>query len=134
MNERHLDPENPAGNGPTAGPPTELDVLIGRIVDGEASPAQRQHFESLASVDSALWRRLALRQQDMAMLAVHVEPALNAAEKIELPVAAAGGVAGPAADASTDPAAAPLLLSAAKGPWWMAVSGWAALIALATAW
>ena len=53
MNERHdLEPENPAGNGANAGPPTELDVLIGRIVDGEASPAQRQHFESLASVDS----------------------------------------------------------------------------------
>ena len=135
MNERHdLDSENPAGNGANAGPPTDLDVLIGRIVDGEASPAQRQHFESLANVDPAMWRRLALRQQDMAMLAVHVEPTLNAAEKIELPVAAAGGAAGIAADAPTDPTAAPLLLGAAKGPWWMAVSGWAALIALATAW
>lgn len=135
MNERHdIDPEDAAANGANAGPPTELDVLIGRIVDGEASPAQRQHFEALAIDEPGLWRRLALRQQDMAMLAVHVEPTLNAAEKIELPVGGADGAVAPAAQRGGEIAAAPLLLSAAKGPWWMAVSGWAAVVALATAW
>jgi len=103
-----------------------LDVLIGRIVDGEASVEERQRFEALAATDGALWRRLALRQQDMSMLAAHVEPTLNASEKIDLPLSAhaASGIAG-----SIGPHR-----YANRTSWWAAAAGWAAMIALAATW
>lgn len=111
-------------------PTLELDVLIGRIVDGEASEDARRRFETLAASDAFLWRRLALRQQDMAMLAVHVEPTLNGAEAVELPVT-------DGEHAITSPIMnghAGQFTQAARWPWWMAATGWAAVLALAAVW
>jgi hypothetical protein len=110
---QHDRPEEPSAALPDDA--VSLDMLIGRIIDGEATLAQRERFETMASSDPGLWRTLALRQQDMSMLAAHVEPRLNAAEMIDLP--------------QTQPRATPLRL-----PWWISVSGWAALVALAVTW
>jgi hypothetical protein len=119
-------PPAPA-NEPAAYPPEAppLDVLIGRIIDGEATLVQRQRFEAMAADDPALWRMLALRQQDMSMLAAHVEPQLNAAEKIELPVGAIDQIESSAGGAGS---------RRLRVPWWIAISGWAAMIALAVVW
>lgn len=109
-----------------------LDVLIGRIVDGEASESQRQRFEMMAASDPLLWRSLALRQQDTAMLAVHVEPTLNAADRVDLPMHAfehenqiVGTIGGDEQPAHALPA---------RPSWWLAASGWAAVIGLAAVW
>jgi hypothetical protein len=107
----------------TEAPP--LDVLIGRIIDGEATLAQRQRFESMAAADPALWRVLALRQQDMSMLAAHVEPQLNAAEKVELPVGVIDQIESSAAETGS---------RRLRVPWGIAISGWAAMMALAVLW
>ena len=93
---------------------SETEVLLTRIVDGEAATTERERFERLAAVEPSLWRRLALKHQDASMLLAHVEPTLNAAERIELP--------------DLD------LSSANRTSWWMAASGWAALITLAITW
>jgi hypothetical protein len=110
----------------------DLDVLIGRIVDGEASDAERRRFEGIASGDGSLWRRLALRQQDMSMLVAHVEPALDAAESIELPAVGferSAPVIGSISNAHSD--------ATRTGPrwsWWAACAGWAAVVAIAATW
>jgi hypothetical protein len=101
-----------------------LDMLIGRIIDGEASLAQRERFEGMAADDPALWRVLALKQQDMSMLTSHLEPRLNAAEQVELPEVPLDLIEPVSASGSR-------LL---RMPWWISVSGWAAMIALTMAW
>lgn len=134
MNDRHeTNPSDSHREAADAAEAPDLDVMITRIVDGEASLALRQRFEALASDDASLWRRLALRQQDMTMLATHVEPMLNRAEKVDVPAAATNGPvlalrAGTRPNGEVD-GAAPSRFS-----WLMAASGWAALIALAMAW
>lgn len=94
----------------------QTEILIGRIVDGEARPEDHQRFESLANADPLLWRRLALRQQDMAMLEAGVEHELRSAMNIELPDDA------------------PRLRLSPRVHWLAAASGWAALIVVALAW
>ena len=47
---------------------TDADILIGRVVDGEADEQDLADFERLAADDPRLWRAVALRQQDMASL------------------------------------------------------------------
>lgn len=136
-NRSHDLPQDSSGDS-SADVALELDVLIGRIVDGEASEHSRRRFETLAMRDADLWRRLALRQQDMAMLAVHVEPALNKAEAIELPVAGSEtpAMVFPGGHGRPDRNVAPATIGAgaSRWPWWLAASGWAAVIALAGVW
>jgi hypothetical protein len=91
----------------------EADTLIGRIIDREATPRDCEVFEHMASVDPILWRALALRHLDMAMLSDRVGQQTDAAERVEL---------------------------RPRGPRWPALnllvtlSGWAAVIAVGLWW
>jgi len=97
----------------------EIEILIGRLVDNQANDEDRRAFESLAESDPQLWRRLALRQQDMAALSMHVEPHLRSADRIDLP-----------ADAAPPVSRMTIRISS----WALAISGWAAMVALAVIW
>src|SRR5262245_51264896 len=81
------------------------EVLIGRIVDGEALAADRARFEELAAVNPGLWKLLALRHQDDAVLAARFERETAGVERIDLP-------------ASPQPASRAL-----RAPWWLAITG-----------
>ena len=91
----------------------EHEVLIGRIVDDEASSSDRQRFEHLALSEPDLWRHLALRQQDMRALSAEVGRATAAARRVELPH-----------DHHEEP----------RHTWAFALSGWAAMILVAVCW
>ncbi|MHC5008703.1 MAG: DnaJ domain-containing protein, partial [Planctomycetota bacterium] len=65
-------------------PEVEADTLIGRIVDREATSGDCEAFERMASVDPILWRALALRHLDMAMLSDRVGEHTDAAERVDL--------------------------------------------------
>lgn len=112
-----------AGDEHRAPPPlAESDLLITRIIDGEDLPTDRARFEALADLDPVLWRRLALRQQDMALLSARVQEELISATGQELPVANLNDqtvVAGRIAPMRS---------------WFLALSGWAALIVVAATW
>ncbi len=74
------------GHDPAPDDAVEADVLIGRIIDLEATGQDQQRFEQLASADPSLWRALATRQQDMAVLAERVTEETSSASGVELPV------------------------------------------------
>ena len=78
-------------------PGIEADTLIGRIVDREATSGDCDAFERMASVDPILWRALALRHLDMAMLSdrvgEHTELTQYAREN-RVPAAARASVCG----------------------------------------
>ena len=65
-------------------PQVEADTLIGRIIDREAASADCEAFERMASADPILWRALALRHLDMAMLSDRVGEHTDAAERVDL--------------------------------------------------
>ena len=92
--------------------PNDEDVLIGRLIDLEATDQDQQRFEQLATADPTLWRTLAARQQDMAVLANRVTEETAGAKSVELPV-----------------------IAPARGvPWTLAYSGWAAVLVIAALW
>lgn len=95
--------------------PTREDILIGRVTDGEASPADWHELESLAAADASVWSRLASAQRRHAELERAVDDALTIAELIEAP------------DAFADPA---MRLSVR----WRSYAGWAAAAAIALTW
>lgn len=95
----------------------DVEILIGRIVDGEAGDDDRQRFELLSARDPELWRRLAARQQDMLMLIERVEEETRSIDRIDVP------------------AFAPQRFTRWSGLRSAAVwSGWAAALALALFW
>ena len=61
------------------------EILMTRLVDREASGAERDHFERLAEGDGSLWRDLALRQLDMGLLGDRVAQRTAEADRVELP-------------------------------------------------
>jgi hypothetical protein len=65
-------------------PEAEADTLIGRIIDREATSLDCEAFERMASVDPILWRALALRHLDMAMLSDRIGQHTDAADRVEL--------------------------------------------------
>lgn len=65
--------------------PTREDVLIGRVVDGEASTSDWDALERIAGTDSAVWERLGRAQRTHARLEREVEDAIAIAELIDLP-------------------------------------------------
>ena len=90
--------------------PEESETLIGRIVDLEATDDDRRRFEQLAGGDPDLWRRLALSQIDMGLLADRVREATATADRVD--ITPAGGRRNLA----------------------VAFSGWAAVLVLAALW
>jgi len=64
--------------------PEESETLIGRIMDHEATGEDRLRFEQLAESDPELWRRLALDQVDMGLLAGRVREATVSAERVDV--------------------------------------------------
>ncbi len=94
-------------------PVSESEILIGRIVDGEASPQDHIDFEKQAQAEPSLWRQLALRQQEMAALSEQIERALSPAVATELPA---------------------VTVSSRTRSWVVAFAGWAAVIILLVAW
>ena len=64
-------------------PPEESETLIGRLMDHEATPQDLQRFEQLAGDESPLWRKLALDQLDMGLLAGRVRQETAVAERVD---------------------------------------------------
>lgn len=65
--------------------PEREDVLIGRVVDSEASSADWDELERLSKSDPALWERVGRAQRAHARLEREVEDAIAIAELIDLP-------------------------------------------------
>lgn len=91
------------------------DILIGRVVDGEAGPNDWTELEQLAARDDGVWRRLAQAQREQASLCAGLDEALDAADRVEIPHHAVH-------------AAHSFNLR------WRAWSGWAAAAAIALVW
>ena len=66
--------------------PTREDVIIGRIVDGEASPSDWHDLDRIAEQDAAVWQRLAQAQRAHARLERAVEDEIAVAELVNLPL------------------------------------------------
>ena len=67
--------------------PTTTEILLGRLVDGEASDADRAAFEEAAAQDPGLWRELARAHELAADLTAAVAAEVAAIGHIPLPVA-----------------------------------------------
>lgn len=65
--------------------PTREDVLIGRVVDGEANDADWADLERVARTDADIWKRVAHAQRAHARLERAVEDAIAVAELVDLP-------------------------------------------------
>lgn len=65
--------------------PSREDILVGRVVDSEAGPADWAELEQIAKSDPALWQRLAQAQRAHARLERAVEDEIAVAELVELP-------------------------------------------------
>ena len=63
----------------------DRDILISRVIDGEASPEDWTAFKALASRDQSIWGELAEAQQDHAELCAAVGDALAVADSVEAP-------------------------------------------------
>ena len=92
------------------------EILVGRIIDGEASEQDLERFEQLAAIQPTLWRELAMRQRDMTLLAERVVTETMRADEVELP------------------AIAPRHAGRSRPGWFVAAVGWAALFVVAAAW
>jgi hypothetical protein len=66
-------------------PSEQLDLLISRIADGEASAQDWTAFGALAERAPEAWKHLAQAQRDHQALSLAVGVALHAAERVELP-------------------------------------------------
>ena len=62
--------------------PSREEILLSRIVDGEAFEDDWIEFEALASADASLWQRLARAQREQDMLVRDVQDAVAIAELI----------------------------------------------------
>lgn len=64
----------------------DRDILITRVMDGEASPEDWTAFRALAESDPGLWSELAARQQDHAELEAAILDAIAVADRVEAPI------------------------------------------------
>ncbi|MCA9300803.1 MAG: hypothetical protein KDA28_17155 [Phycisphaerales bacterium] len=64
----------------------DRDILISRIIDGEASPEDWTAFKSLADRDGSVWHDLATAQQDQFELEGGLAVAYEIADAVEAPV------------------------------------------------
>lgn len=65
--------------------PGRVDILIGRVVDSEASDSDWRELEKHAIADAAIWSRLARAQRAHARLTDAVEDELALTELVDLP-------------------------------------------------
>lgn len=94
---------------------TDRDILISRVIDGEASPEDWSALKALAERDPSVWRDLAGLQQDHAELSGAMAEVVSIADGVDAPVELVGGVAD-------------------RGRSLRMWGGWAAAAALACAW
>lgn len=94
------------------------DILIGRVVDGEATGADWGELERMASDDEGVWARLARAQRSQASLARAVDDEVVVAELVDLP--------------ASDHERAHVWSEVSVR--WRAYSGWAVAAAMALAW
>ncbi len=78
MNEMNNRPDN-------SGQPVREDILIGRVVDGEAFASDWEELERLAVSDAGVWERVGRAQRIHARLEHEVEDAIAVVELIDLP-------------------------------------------------
>lgn len=106
-------------------PADELDLerLLSRIIDGECTPDDSRALAELAQSDPTIWKRLAMRQHDMAVLTAKVNQTLQRADMIDLPA--------PQIRAAEDNSTR---ATAHRANWWLAISGWAAMIVVVAGW
>lgn len=64
----------------------DRDILLSRVLDGEASPEDWQAFKALAASDHSVWHELAEAQQDLADLSRAVGAAVAQADSVDLPI------------------------------------------------
>jgi len=96
----------------------ESELLINRIIDGEASSADQARFEQIADTEPAYWKTLALRQRDMATLTHAVDGRTQRAMHV-----------GVQTDRSVErPRRLPYV------GWALTATGWAAVLVLAALW
>lgn len=95
----------------------DRDILISRVIDDEASPADWAQLKALAASEPAIWRDLFEMQRGQAELASAVNRELDVADFIDAPV--------------RDHLTAQLTWRMRRG---MAWAGWAAAAAVAVAW
>jgi len=79
-------PQNPQPNSEPHGQPhQDLDLLISRVVDQDATAAQWSAFESAAAANSVAWRELAMAQRDALALSQAAHAAAARAATFSLP-------------------------------------------------
>jgi len=98
---------------------SRTDILISRLLDGEARVEDWQEFSSLASMDPELWRELAESQRQQNLLTTAVADLTKRVDDVELP------------DLSDDEVDAPYIHVGPLRPRVVAWVGWAAAAALA---
>lgn len=91
------------------------DILIGRVVSCEATGSDWNALEALAQDDEGVWKRLAQTQRDHDALTREVGDAVQAADRVDIPLRAAQASHG---------------VRVRLRAW----SGWAAAAALAIVW
>lgn len=102
---------------------SETDVLIGRVLDGEATPSDLERFRALAADSADLWRDFSMMYRHHAALQRDVLDCVTTAESVLLP------------DDGNEPVIEVLNPSRrSPGLWLAGVTGWAAAIALLLFW
>ena len=66
-------------------PDEQIDLLISRIADGEATSQDWSAFATLAERSPSAWKNLAQAQRDHQSLSLAVGVALHAADRVDLP-------------------------------------------------
>jgi len=64
----------------------DRDILITRVLDGEATPEDWAAFRAMASRDPGVWADLADAQQDRAELAIALAEAIAVADLVDAPI------------------------------------------------
>lgn len=78
---------------------TLVELLIGRVIDGEADEADLSRLAELAATDPGVWRLYAARRTDHALLQGRVASEIEVAQRIALPApGTAGGILAPVID------------------------------------
>lgn len=63
---------------------TERDVLIGRVIDGEASPADWDSLRAMAGEDPTVWTDLRRTQRQHELLCAAIGQSISVADGVEL--------------------------------------------------